>query len=55
MSKINKTSISKVGGSSYFLIPFRIIDDTSFPFSDSDSLIMRIDDRRIIIEKNGQD
>lgn len=48
-----KTKITNVGGSKYFLIPESLLNDSAFPFKETRELTMEINKKEIII-KNKQ-
>jgi len=44
-----KTKINKIGSSKFVLIPSTIRDDSQFPFSDDEELVMEIRGNKLII------
>ena len=50
-----QTNIVKTGNSLYFLIPFKLLTDSKFPFSQEDPLQMEIKKNKIIVTKDEEE
>ena len=51
MVKFDWSKFAKVGDSYMIRIPMRLVKDKSFPFKDSDYLIVKIDNGKLVVEK----
>ena len=52
MVKEAKTKIHQVGSRHTVYLPKNLVEDSAFPFKPMETLIVRIDGRRLIIERS---
>ena len=51
----DRTSLKIIGNSKYIRVPYPVAIDNKFPFDDMDKLNLKIEGKKIVIEKNAGD
>jgi hypothetical protein len=54
MATEGKTSISRIGASDYLLLPYVLKLDSKYPFNKNSVLVMKIQNKKIIVEEEEQ-